>query len=447
MKALITSFLFFLIVSLFMSPDLFAASNCVFVIMGGSKNWVTLLPLEPTDISIDVDAAVKSEAKKTGCQIISMANDNEADFLNHFKKLKSITKNNKPGTTYHLAFTDHGAPYDGKGVETPLITGVGEHTSYGKFFQALKENIPAGSHVTYQTNNCWPHIAELITTSQLDSHFDMCGGSSGIAEQMSWNLHDLDEDDNGKIIGPYGAVGLHFANAWKKKYGRAPSIADFHHHSKSGDLGNLVRQPGLTTSLSFANSTLRSKKQKSPLVATDIVDLMSDINWKNDKALDQFLGNSTEEILKATESRMTGTCLINQKNPFDDFMKRISPLYSSLMNSQYDLLPAPYGAQNKEAKNWMQKNQKNLARILSGIAIEKAQFIKMNKNYPKEKYTNIEESWNLLKKKHAKSLREYVFHLRILQEGKVVQNFMKDASVSEKSRFQKLIQCESKPMF
>lgn len=204
------------------------AGNCVFVIMGGSKSWISILPGGPTDISIDVDAAVKDEARKTGCQIISMANDDESTFLNNLKALKKT----KPGTNYHLAFTDHGAPPVKNILDSALITGLGKHTTYGKFLVALKENIPKGSHVTFQTNNCWGNISEAVIASKLESHFEICGGSSTSAQQMSWNMHELYFRDNGVVIGPYGALGLHYANQFKKKNGRTPGIADFHHNAK-----------------------------------------------------------------------------------------------------------------------------------------------------------------------------------------------------------------------
>lgn len=424
------------------STALFAA-DCVFVIMGGSKNWMSVLPGAPTDISIDVDAAVKTEARKTGCQIISMANDDEATFLNNLKALSR----NKAGTNVHLAFTDHGAPPGKNIADSALITGMGKHTTYGKFMQALKENIPKGSRVTFQTNNCWGNIAEAVIATKLDSHFDICGGASTSAQQMSWNLHEIYERDNGVEVGPYGAVGLRYATRYKKQKGRAPGIAEFHHYAKKGDAGNLSRQPGLTSSLSFANNTLVQKKQKSPLLTIDIFEALSEINWKNDKALDNFLNLSKRDLLLSTESRLNGSCTTYAKTPFDDFIKRISPLYYNLVNSNFAILPAPYGAQALAAKSWLQNNLKKMAGVLSNIALEKAQFIKKNKLYPKEKYANIEAEWQQMRKKHAIQLQDYEFNLRILQEARVVQNFMSIASSEEKARYKKFVDCENSPMF
>lgn len=430
---------------LFNSTILLAKSsgNCVFVIMGGSKDWKSLLPGIPTDISIDVDAAVKKEAAKSGCQIISMANDNEANFLKNLKSLSKVS----PGTTFHLAFTDHGAPADQNVNKSVVVTGKQQYTTYQKLLNALKENIPKGSHVTFQTNMCWPHVSEAIIANNLESHFEMCGGSSTSSKQMSWNRHDLSINMNGEVAGPYGAVGLNFANEFKEKNGRAPSMTDFHYHAKKGDLGNLSRQPGLTTSLSFANNTLLLKKQISPLVGSDMNELLLEINWKNDAALDNFLNSSNKKIVEFTETHINGTCLNFAKTPYDSFIKKIAPVYYNLINSNFDTLPAPYGVQSKLAKDWLLKNQKNLTKIISSIAIEKAEFVKKNQHFPKEKYPEVEAQWNKLQDKYSTKLRDYEFNLRVLQEGKVVQDFMNNSTAEEKTRFQKFVDCESKPIF
>lgn len=410
--------------------------------MGGSKDWLSLMPGLPTDISIDVDAAVKDEARKSGCQIISMANVNEVDFL---KKIKSLPK--KVGMTYHLAFTDHGAPASKNINESILITGLGEHTTYPKFLNALKETIPKGSHISFQTNNCWPHFSEALIVNNMENHFDICGGSSTIPEQMSWNKHDLDVYTNGNYDGPYGAVGLHYANEFKKINGYNPSLSDFHAHAKKGDRGNRGRQPGLTTSVNYANLILLSKKIKSPLIATDINDLLLSINWKNGEALDKFLATPKQKIDALTESFLSGSCRTFQKNPFEDFLKTISPIYYNLLVSDYDSLPNPYRRQVKDAKKWMQVHQKNLATLLSTIVLEKGEFIKKSKNFPKEKYAKVEEEWVRLKDKHSFALKDYEYNLRILQEGMVIQSFMVNSNPEEKLRYQKFLACENKPIY
>lgn len=418
------------------------AADCVFVIMGGKKEWVSLLPGLSTDISIDVDAAVKKEAARSGCKIITTANDTEKDFLEKFKELKK----SRAGTTFHLAFTDHGAPPGPKINDSVLITGSGEYTTYGKFLAALKENIPKGSHVTFQTNNCWPNMSEALIANNTESHFQMCGGSSTSSEQMSWNLHRVYADDDGSLVGPYGALGLRFVNDYKKKYGKNPSLQEFHYHAKKGDLGNIKRQPGLTTSISFAQSVAK-KKSKNPILKTDVDDLLLAINWKNDTALENFLHTPRKSLEQLTENAMTGNCKTYSKDPFGQFLKVIAPLHDNLVDTNFLNLPAPLASQSIAAQKWMKQNQKKLAVLLTKIAIEKAEFINKNKHHPKEKYKNIEELWNELKEKHTRSLRDYEFNLRILQEGKVTQNFLNVATPEEKNRFQNFLNCENKPIY
>lgn len=436
--------LFFLLLLALYSNSIFAeTNNCVFVVMGGSKNWLSLFPMEKTDLSINVDAEIKKEAYKSGCRVISMANDDEATFLKKISQLSS----EKPGTSFHLAFTDHGAPA-GKNVrDSALITGLGEHTTYGKFMDTLKAAIPKGSHITFQTNSCWPNITEAIVASKLESHFKICGGSSTVSEQMSWNLPHLRENYEGRLVGPYGAAGLHFANQFKKKYKRAPSMAEFHYHAKKADFGNIGKQPGLISSASYAHKTLLQKKQKSPLLPVDIGKVLSGISWKDDSALEKFLNSSNADLTRATQSHLNGTCAVYGKNPFDDFIKQIAPVYTQLVNSNFADLPTPYRNESLSAKNWLIKNQKKFTAILSQIAREKAEFVQKNKIFPREKYPKIEEDWEEMNRLHAKLLYDYQFNLRILQEGKVVQNFLNTASTEEKNRFSKFIDCESKPMF
>lgn len=417
-------------------------SNCVFLIMGGKKEWVSLLPGLSTDISIDVDAAVKKEAARSGCKIITTANDSEEVFLAKIKELKKSPK----GATFHLAFTDHGAPAGPKLNDSLLVTGPGEYITYGKFFAALKENIPKGSHVSFQTNNCWPHLSEALIENNTEGQFEMCGGSSTIPEQMSWNLHRIYTEDDGTLAGPYGALGLRFANEYKKKNGKNPSLQEFHYHAKKGDLGNLKRQPGLTTSVSFAQSVVQ-KKSKNSLLKTDIDDLLLAINWKNDAALEKFLKVDKKSLENLTEKSIDGTCTVYSKDPFGQFLKIIAPLQANLVNTNFLNLPAPISSQSIAAQKWMKNNSKFLAKLLSGIAMEKAQFIKKHKLHPKEKYEKIEKLWEELTEKHSMSLRDYEFNLRILQEGKLVQNFMNVASNDEKKRFSNFLTCETKPIY
>lgn len=431
-----------LILFLVLTSESSMAANCTFVIMGGSKDWLSLMPGVNTDISIDVDTAVKMEAMRSGCKIVAMSNDTEADFLT---KIKTLPK--KAGMTYHLAFTDHGLPA-GKNINDSLmITGISNHTTFAKFIDALKVSIPAGSHISYHTNNCYPNLAEALIANNLEKHFDICGGSSTVSEQMSWNMHDLEVYTNGNYSGPYGAVGLHFANDFKKKFGVNPSMSDFHAKAKRGDRGNLTRQPGLVTSMRFANNTIVAKKIKSPLLATDVNELLLAVNWKNDDALNKFLAIPKKTLIESTESFMNGSCKTYQANPFEDFLKTIVPLYSTLLRSDYDSLPAPYGQQSKVAKAWLLANQKKLAVLIATNAREKAEFLKKYKNYPKEKYSNVEEEWQTIKQKQGFALRDFEFNLRTLQEGLVLQSFMINATKEEKARYQAFLACENKPIY
>ncbi|MBC7538248.1 MAG: hypothetical protein H7281_05470 [Bacteriovorax sp.] len=437
--------LIFSLLILFHSTNLMA-ENCVVVIFGGSKSWISLLPGQATDISIDVASLITSQAKKTGCEILSFSNDSEKSF---FEKLKTLKRSpyDKPGTNYHFAFADHGTSANAKNInDSYIITGLGEYSTYGKLMGALKEDLPKGAHITFQTNNCWPNMSEAIIANDLETHFDICGGSSTSRERMSWNMHELSTSKSGESVGAYGVVGLSFANDMKKNLSRFPSMSEFHYSAKKGDLGNQKRQAGLTTSLSFADLKLKEMKQKSLLNSQDIFETISGINWKNDKALDTFLANTDSQIKMQTDSMLSGMCTIKSAAPYDNFLKTFSALYQNLMNNNPDLLPAPYSKQSKSAKNYFLRNQKNLADLLSTNARERAIFVKKYEFYPKENYKNVEALWNKLISAQNEKLADYEFNLRLLQEGKTIQNFMNSANIKDKERFQKFLDCENRAM-
>lgn len=423
------------------------AGDCVVVVLGGAKEWVTLLPGIGTDISIDVDKAVRMEVVRTGCRMIPLANDNEKDFYENLSRLKKPPYN-KPGTKYHIAFTDHGAPPGGKINDSLIITGKGEYTKNARFMNELKTIIPKGAQVTYQTNTCWGgSFAEAVFANNMDEHFSMCGGSSTAPHVMSWNLHSLSRTDEGKLIGPYGAVGLNYANEVKRTTSRFPGIFDFHNQAKKGDMGNLSRQPGLTSSVAFAHYKLLQAKIKSPMDTSDVTDTLMNFNWKPGNAVEDYLRKSVLDQSMMAQTALVGACASTAKNPYTDFLKKFGPLYQTLVHQNLDELPAPIGARTKAAKDYLVRNQRRFATLLATVARERAQFVKDNALHPREKYTEVEEKWKKLLREQNNKMSEFMFHFRNLQEGKTVQTFLNRASAAEKKRFLNILECEKKPIF
>lgn len=419
--------------------------NCVVVILGGAKEYMTLLPGIPTDISIDVENAVKNQAMRTGCMILSTANDSEEEFYKTLSRLKNPPFN-KAGTNYHIAFTDHGAPPGAKINESIILTGKGHSTTNGRFMKELKNFIPKGSHVTYETNSCWGgSFADAVFANNMDQYFSMCGGSSTAPHVMSWNLHSLSKTD-GKTTGPYGAVGFSYANDVKRATSRFPGIGDFHYQAKKGDVGNLTRQPGLTTSVAFAHYNLLKSKIKSPLDVVDISDTLMSINWKPGLTLETFINGNVETQTHQVQAGLFGACTTKAKNPLTDFMAKFGPLYRNLLNQQTDSLPAPIGGRTKLSRDFLLRNQRMFSSLITTVARERAEFIKKNQNYPREKYANIEEDWKALMRSQNSRMSEYMFHFRQLQEGKTVQAFLGRANAEEKKRFLNLLECEKRPM-
>lgn len=430
---------------LFLLSSTAFGANCVFVILGGAKEYMSLLPGIPTDISIDVEAAVKTQALRTGCMIVSTANDSEEEFYKALSRLKSSPLN-RPGTNYHIAFTDHGAPPGSRINDSVILTGKGHSTTNARFMKELKNLIPKGSHVTYETNTCWGgSFAEAVFANNMDQYFSMCGGSSTAPHVMSWNLHSLSKDD-GKTTGPYGAVGLSYANDFKRMTSRFPGISDFHYQAKKGDIGNLSKQPGLTTSIAFAHYKLLQAKIKSPLDVVDLSDTLMSINWKPGLSLEAFVHGNSAIQAGLVESGLVGSCNTNTKNPLTDFMAKFGPLYRTLLNQQTDTLPAPIGGRTKAARDFLLRNQRKFSALIATSARERAEFVKKNQNYPREKYADVESKWQSLVRSQNARMSEYLFHFRQLQEGKTVQAFLSRANAEDKKRFMNLLECEKQPM-
>lgn len=436
----LTKLLILICITMLIQPA--KASDCVFVILGGAKVLAKeLAGTGYTDISDDVFIAVTKEAKQTGCQIISMANDTEKKFVSNLEQLKKF----KPGTKFHLAFTDHGARGKESIEESLVVTGAGNYITYKNLLLRLEENIPPGSHVSFQSNSCWPLLSEAIISTKTESKIDICGATSTVSEQMSYNNHKIAVVKQGNKSGPFGAIGINFANEYKKRNGHYPSTLDFNFHAKRGDMGNMSRQPGLLTSLTYAKMQLILKKKQDPLFYIDLNNVLDKINWKSDTAIDNFItGPQSHSIV---ENETAGeSCKNCVKSPFGGLIRVAEPI-NNLVSTSFDLLPSPFKEQGWQARTWLKKNQKSLAKILENNLKEKNDFIKKHERFPKEKYSATEEKWKKLIARQSLELKDYHFNLRIIQEAKMLQDFIMTASADEKKRFQKFLDCEKKPIF
>lgn len=435
-------FIIIIFIALF-TQNIWAKENCVFFIMGGAKDWMTILPKLVTDISISVDAGVREQAEKSGCDVITTSNDSPEDFKRHLTKLKKY----KTGTKFHFALTDHGAPPDMRHINGSwLTTGMGQFISYHDFFSTLKATIPSQSHVTFHVNTCYPGMSDAILANKLEDHFSICASSSTMPDQMSMNLHEMEKFSNGYVRGPYGVLGLDFANSYKKRYGKAPSLLSFHLNGRKGDIGNLKRQPGMTTSMTFAMRVLQKNKMSLPLGHGDLEQRVNIINWKDRDALEKFLRTTNDEIAKNIQIHLDPTCQEKAVDPFGKFLSGLTPVYLALVEEN-NQLPPPYNEYNAASKKWLKEHKKEMSALLAKVAKEKAEFINKNKLYPREKYVEIELAWQNLSNRHSESLREYDYHLRQLQEGKLLNQFFASATPAERERFNAYHSCEQKPMF
>lgn len=422
-----------------------ADKNCLIIVVGGAKDWITLAPGIPTDISIDVDAAARKEARRTGCRVITGQNQDEAEFKAMLKRA-SKPPYSRPGTTVHMTFTDHGTPQPGNG-KGGMYIGKGVSIQNQDFSKLLTENFPKGSRMTFSTNICWGSMTEMVTAFNLDSHFDICGSTSTHPNEYSWNVKKIYKDGNG-IIGPYTAVALSHTADLMEQSQNAPSVAAFHMNGKRGDFGNFARLPGFLSSTTFARSVLKANG-KQPDVDNFPLDVFFGEKLKLDGHQDRFSAigkvKLKAEILKATNE-------VCATNPHDDnlekFLSQFSELYKRLKDVVPDDLPGPYKMQAMRSSRWLENNKVKLANLITNYLSAKNDFWTKNKTRsldPKQSEA-LKNEWEAIKQAHLRSLKDHLFHIRNMQEARTVRDFFKVAKPHEKERFAKFIACERKPV-
>lgn len=433
----------------FISQNAMAGQNCLIILIGGAKEWLTLfIPTLSTDISIDVDAAARREAKRTGCRVISGANQSENEFKEMIKKA-SKPPYFTPGTTVHLSFTDHGTPQPGNGKGS-LYIGKGTAIQNQDFAKLLTDNFPQGSRLTYATNICWGSMTEMVTAFNLDSKFDICGGTSTHPDHYSWNARRLNKVSS-VTTGPYTAVGLSNAADQMDNGQKAPSVVSFHKNAKLGDISNLIRIPGFISSTTFARSTLKTKKSRAEV---DQYPLQALFNFRvspveaENLLRGMGLQKMKSDILKTMSPSAQDNCPPNQHGPFHDFLDDFRGVYERLTEIVPDNLPEPYKSQALQSSRWLMANKDSLALHMAAFIKAKADFWAKNKaraKDPKQSGALIAE-WESLESSLKNPLTNYLFHMRNLQESKTVADFLVSATHEEKARFQKFLACERRPV-
>jgi hypothetical protein len=424
------------------SPTLLAQARCVFVTMGGDLAWISLLGNligESTDIAIQIDSAIKKEARRTGCTLVSINNDDEAGFLRQVRELGERHE----AAHYHLAFTGHNFTGSLKPLEAPFIVGNGHETTFGRFLDALKDGLPRGSRVTFHSNTCFPMMSEAVVAKKLDTHFDICGSSSTVPWRASYNYRQTFEF-NGRRLGGYGVMGF---QQWDPS--RPLDVAGFHAAGKQGDAANAGRQPGLTTSQAFALATLQARfpRRISPLGMEDLDARLNSVPWKASPSLSGFLARSPEEILRDTSYLLGRSSRPDEEtDSARQYVRNAYGLLTSLQSSDMEPIPEPYHGQARRAREWLGKYSTNLLSLLVRIAREKSTMLLDLRAAGSAKSPETDPRWADLESVHSLWLHDYKVQFRILQEAQLVQSFLLSATPAERSRYLKLVTCESRPL-
>lgn len=432
-----------------------AQKKCVIIAIGGAKEWGTLLPGFDTDVSINVHNDALKFAGLSGCAIESVQNQTPEEFREFIKKMGK--KYGDGNTNVHLTFTDHGAPSGKNDLEGTIYTGKAGHYKNSAFMDLLKESFQAGTRLTFSNNSCWPSVSGAVIESNLDKHFDICGTASTDRLNMSYNSAYTEIIDN-NYYGPFLGVAFRSDLDKKLKEKKHSSVYEFQTNGRKGDEGNLLRFPGYSTSMVYADKVLMDKKINSPLRINPLSFLT---NEKYDIAHFKYLLESTnfdDEVLRIKKSfdnaqaGMVQDCIYQKGNHYNSFLKDFSKILASIHNTQSHDLPSPYKETTLASQQWLSKNYNQLKNLM----IEEAKFRNMfimknrakikNMNRDPELYAKVLASWNAQKSTFNRKFFDFAFHIRNIQEAETMNIFYKNANEEQKKRMKNFLECEQKPI-
>lgn len=429
---------------LFLSGTTLAAKNdCLIIMVGGGKEWPLFKPAITTDISILVDKEAKAAANKTGCKIISGHNQSPEEFKEMIRKA-GRPPYYKPGTTVHMTFTDHGTPQPKDGKNGNLYIGVGTTIRHADLAEILKTSFPKGSRLTFGSSICWGSLSEMVTYQNLDSHFDVCGGTSTHPSYVSMNMMEISRGPKGIKSGPYVAVGLDAAASNPNL-----TVAEYHATGKFYDLANLYRMPGFLSSTTYARMILKEKGIE-PLIddhpLESLIETSVSIN-NIDSMVEKFseikLQDDIANVLKNGDD-----CTLNTDPSFHSFVKSVGTVFKTLSGPVPSSLPQPYRGNSSQAALFLKYNKKDLPRLLSKFYKAKMDFWAKNKTRaldPKQSAA-LKAEWKEMAIKLKRPLKTFLYHSRVLQEGRTVADFLAVASKQQRARFNKFVACESRPL-
>jgi hypothetical protein len=438
--------------SLLISQNLHAQSrNCLVILVGGAKEWNSLLSPrtwgKPNDISVDVDRVVSLEAKRTGCKVISGSNQNYDEFSRMIK-----TASKPPyftsGTTVHISLNDHGNSQFLGPDERSLVIGNGKTIMHSSLNNLLRESFPKGARLTTSSSICFGSTPEFPFHFNLDGHFDICGSASTHPEKFSYNSRNI-ERYAGRIHGPYSGVGL-AAAADRAAANRNLSLNEYHQVAKRGDLGNIHKLPGFLTSVAFARHVLLKKKVKVSLDSSPFMQLLE--RTPTTEKIEQTIANFNNskvynQILKIMNQ--FGDCPNPGPDPvLKQFFQDFSDFFKTLELSEMEKLPEPMKTQARVANNFLNNNKNGLTKMITSFLKGKVSFwarMKAGLSDPSQSRAIISE-WDKERTRLTAGLSRYLFNMRSIQEAKTIQKFLSIATPEERDRYMKFVKCESRPV-
>ncbi len=419
---------------MFSTQALAAANNCVVVIIGGIMHRDPSSPAwsQAQDLASKVQHAAIAQARRTGCRVEDLSELKPDQFLARLRSLAPAGQ--RPNI--HLSFTDHGVPASSPAEDTFLPTGESQAGMEGvalrEIFSTLSRSLPANSRVTFQSSTCWPAFSEAALAERFDERMDFCGSSSTQIEGMSRNVTMGTEAGfrrvNGQAQAAYPIVGLLEA-ANRRAQGRAaPSVYASHVESRQGDIANILRNPGFTTSLVLARKVVAARTGVTMIPfndpygesydATKLPEMMKGLNQLGIRPQP----SAATLALRIAASMACMTCVKNQGLAgFSSFLVDVGNLTDFMVTPEpawITRLPAPYKAFAQESFNYFKSNGSLLREFFNqrNIGSLPAKFLPL------------------------------AAHLRTLQEASVVSRFLAVASPGEKARFNRIAGCENRPL-
>lgn len=426
-----------------------SSRNCIIVLVGGG--------IEYRNDPDNLDSAQKwldqsrFQAQRTGCRVVEQANQSKEEFT---RFISDVGKSASLTTKIHFTFTDHGAPQPlDNPLDGQLVIGKGKRIRMGEFFDTLKSTFPS-QHLTFDSSICHANLNGALVEFNKTNRLNMCGASSVQPVDKSSNQVDRTVDAEGNIRAFYSGLSLEVM-AQKVEDGLNPTVVDTHLSANRADRHNTPRRQGTTTSIEYARSVLVSKGHEDILAISPLgyfareqgipAELWRQFENPNEDFpfIENWSQFWTEDYFRARcQLRPLGVSLIDQ-------------IRQSLNPDIFSLKYSVNVPEEVPGLNWRVRGAKrSLVNNHDKIKKEIIRANLMRQSYYTSRVSNatdisqnaeIRKQWTNLNANIRNFLAPFASDMRVLQEAKVRQDFLKLATPEQRRIFHQYQACETMP--